>query len=202
METRMWSIDFRTLAAAALGLLALTAAPGVLSAQESTATRLGLEMSGDEPIQIESDKLEVRESENIAIFSGNVSVTQGPTLLKSGKMTVYYAKDGGSAATGSANIDRLEVEDKVYVKSDKQVATGDRGTFDMKTEVLVLSGKEVVLSEGPNVLVGCKLTVQMKTGEAQVDGCKTGESGKGRVMMSITPGSQQPGSQTTGSQNP
>lgn len=197
----MWSIDFR-LPAAALGLLALAFAPSVLSAQESTATRLGLEMSGDEPIQIESDKLEVRESENIAIFSGNVSVTQGPTLLKSGKMTVYYAKDGGSAATGSANIDRLEVEDKVYVKSDKQVATGDRGTFDMKTEVLVLSGKEVVLSEGPNVLVGCKLTVQMKTGEAQVDGCKTGESGKGRVMMSITPGSQQPGSQTTGSQNP
>ena len=87
-------------------------------------------------------------------------------------MTVYYAKDGGgSAATGSANIDRLEVDDKVYVKSDNQVATGDRGTFDMKTEMLVLSGKEVVLSEGENVLVGCKLTVQMKTGQAQVDGC-------------------------------
>src|SRR5919106_1176386 len=136
METRMWSIDFR-LPAAALGLLALASAPGSLWAQESTATRLRLEMSGDEPIQIESDKLEVRESENIAIFSGNVSVTQGPTLLKSGKMTVYYAKDGGSAATGSANIDRLEV-----------------------------------------------------------DGCKDGEAGKGRVMMSITPGSQgQSGSQ-------
>jgi lipopolysaccharide export system protein LptA len=195
METRMWSIDIRLPAAAALGLLVLASAPASLSAQESTATRLGLKMSGDEPIQIESDKLEVRESENIAIFSGNVSVTQGPTLLKSGKMTVYYAKDSGSAATGSANIDRLEVDGKVYVKSDKQVATGDRGTFDMKTEVLVLSGKEVVLSEGPNVLVGCKLTVQMKTGEAQVDGCKEGGSGTGRVMMSITPGSQQPGSQ-------
>ena len=191
----MWSIDIRLPAAAALGLLVLVAAPASLSAQESTATRLGLKMSGDEPIQIESDKLEVRESENIAIFSGNVRVTQGPTLLKSGKMTVYYAKDSGSAATGSANIDRLEVDGKVYVKSDKQVATGDRGTFDMKTEVLVLSGKEVVLSEGPNVLVGCKLTVQMKTGEAQVDGCKEGGSGTGRVMMSITPGSQQPGSQ-------
>ena len=98
----MWSIDIRLPAAAALGLLVLVAAPASLSAQESTATRLGLKMSGDEPIQIESDKLEVRESENIAIFSGNVSVTQGPTLLKSGKMTVYYAKDSGSAATGSA----------------------------------------------------------------------------------------------------
>ncbi|EHK59280.1 LptA/OstA family protein [Allomesorhizobium alhagi] len=194
----MWSIDFRPLAAVALGLLVLASAPGVVSAQESaTTSRLsGLKMSGDEPIQIESDKLEVRESESIAIFSGNVSVTQGPTLLKSGKMTVYYAKEGGSAATGSANIDRLEVDGKVYVKSENQVATGDRGTFDMKTEVLVLSGKEVVLSEGPNVLVGCKLTVQMKTGEAQVDGCKEGSSGTGRVMMSITPGSQnQSGSQ-------
>lgn len=112
--------------------------------------------------------------------------------MKSGKMTVYYAKDakGGSAATGSAAIDRLEVDDKVYVKSDKQVATGDRGTFDMKTEVLVMSGKEVVLSEGDNVLVGCKLTVQMKTGLAQVDGCTKGAGGNGRVMMSITPSSQ------------
>jgi lipopolysaccharide export system protein LptA len=175
---------------AAAGLAMLAAAPGQSFAQESTQGRLsGLSLSGKEPIQIESDKLEVRESENVAIFTGNVSVVQGPTLLKSGKMTVYYAKDGGSATTGSANIDRLEVDGKVYVKSETQVATGDRGTFDMKTEILVLSGKEVVLSEGANVLVGCKLTVQMKSGEAQVDGCKKGESGSGRVMMSITPGS-------------
>jgi lipopolysaccharide export system protein LptA len=198
MEIPMWSTDYRP-RSAALGLLVLLASPGMLWAQEgaSTSRLSGLKMSGDQPIQIESDKLEVRESENIAIFSGNVSVTQGPTLLKSGKMTVYYAREGGgSAATGSANIDRLEVDGKVYVKSENQVATGDRGTFDMKTEVLVLSGKEVVLSEGPNVLVGCKLTVQMKTGEAQVDGCKEGSSGTGRVMMSITPGSQNmPGSQ-------
>ena len=185
----MWAIESRLPIAAAFGLLAATFTPAGLSAQESTSSRLsGLSMSGNEPIQIESDKLEVRETESIAIFTGNVSVTQGATLMKSGKMTVYYANDGGSAATGSASIDRLEVDGKVYVKSNDQVATGDRGTFDMKTEVLVLSGKEVVLSEGPNVLVGCKLTVQMKTGKATVDGCDGG--GKGRVMMSITPGSQ------------
>ena len=148
----------------------------------------GLRLSGDQPIQIESDKLEVRETDNLAIFSGNVSVVQGPTVLKSGRMTVYYAKDGGSATTGSASIDRLEVDGKVHVKSEGQVATGDHGVFDMKTEVLVLSGDEVVLSEGENVLVGCKLTVQMKTGQAQVDGCNKG-GGSGRVMMSITPGS-------------
>lgn len=173
-------------------------------AQSTTSNMSGLKLSGDKPIQIESDKLEVHQDQNLAIFTGNVSVVQGPTLLKAGKMLVYYAKDGkggdkaaadaksdaqpnagvGSAMTGSANIDHIEVDDKVYIKSNDQVATGDRGTFDMKTEVLVLSGKKVVLSQGPNVLVGCKLTVQMKTGLAQVDACG------GRVMMSLTPKSQ------------
>ena len=86
--------------------------------------------------------------------------------------------------TGSSNIDHIEVDDKVYIKSDDQIATGDKGTFDMKTEVLVLSGAKVVLTQGPNVLVGCKLTVQMKTGLAQVEGCG------GRVQMSLTPDSQ------------
>ncbi|MFC5386277.1 LptA/OstA family protein [Aquamicrobium segne] len=149
----------------------------------------GLKLSGDQPIQIESDKLEVRENESLAIFTGNVQVVQGATLLKAGAMKVYYARDqadqaSGSATTGTANIDRLEVSDKIYIKSDTQIATGDRGTFDMASEVLVLSGDKVVLSDGDNVLTGCKLTVQMKTGLAQVDSC-----GK-RVQMSITPGSQ------------
>ena len=163
---------------------------GALAQTEAESRITGLRLNGNEPIEIESDKLEVREAENLAVFTGNVSVTQGPTILKSGTMTVYYAKDGGSAATGSSSIERLEVDGKVYVKSDKQVATGDRGVFDMKTEVLVLSGDEVVLSEGNNVLRGCKLTVQMKTGRAQVDGCSKG-SGNGRVIMKLDPSSKQ-----------
>lgn len=180
----------------ALPVMALLAS-GPALAQEAdgkpkdvTGQRLsGLRLSGDQPIQIESDKLEVKEPENLAIFTGNVNVVQGPTTLKSGRMIVYYVQDGGSATTGSSKIDRLEVDGKVYVKSDNQVATGDRGTFDMKTEILTLSGREVVLSEGENVLVGCKLTVQMKSGRAQVEGCAKG-AGNGRVQMSITPGSK------------
>ncbi len=177
-------------ALAALAALYLGCGGAFAQQQSAVESRLtGLRLNGNEPIEIESDKLEVRETENKAIFTGNVSVTQGPTILKSGTMTVFYAKDGGSAATGSSNIERLEVDGKVYVKSDKQVATGDRGTFDMKTEVLVLSGNEVVLSEGNNVLRGCKLTVQMKSGQAQVDGCSTG-SGSGRVQMKLDPSSR------------
>ena len=183
--------NWKQLAAAACGAFLLAAAPA--AAQSGGASATGLKLSSDKPIQIESDKLEVHQDQNVAIFTGNVSVVQGPTLLKAGKMKVYYVKkekaDGAdvsptSAMTGSSDIDHIEVNDKVYIKSDDQVATGDKGTFDMKTEVLVLSGDKVVLTQGPNVLVGCKLTVQMKTGLGQVEGCG------GRVQMSLTPDSQ------------
>jgi lipopolysaccharide export system protein LptA len=185
--------------ASAVCLLALTSGAAFAQDQQGGASQLsGLKLSGDKPIQIESDRLEVNEAESMAVFSGNVNVVQGPTVLKAGKMTVFYVKDGKTnvAAGGSSNIDRLEVDGKVYVKAETQVATGDRGTFDMKTEVLTLSGKEVVLSDGPNVLVGCKLTVQMKTGLANVDGCGGGGSGSGRVKVLMQPDSQkQPQSQ-------
>jgi len=182
------------LVAATSALLLLGLVPS-LAQSNASGQMSGLKLSGDQPIQIESDKLEVRQADSAAVFTGNVTVVQGPTLLKAGKMTVYYVKDpnaakgteaaGASAMTGSANIDHLEVSNKVYVKSNDQVATGDSGTFDMKTQVLVLSGKEVVLTQGTNILKGCKLTAQMKSGLAQVDPCPGG-----RVVMSITPPSK------------
>jgi lipopolysaccharide export system protein LptA len=163
------------------------------AAAQSPTPPPGLKMSGNEPIQIESDKLEVREKEHLAIFSGNVSVVQGATLLKAGKLTVYYAADTGSATTGSSAIERLEVDGTVYVKSEDQIATGDKGTFDMKTEMLVLTGEKVVLTQGKNVLVGCQLTIHMKTNQAKFEGCaKTG----GRVTTLIQPNSAKPPEQS------
>lgn len=155
---------------------------------QQTQSQFGqLNLSNDEPIQIESDRFEVDEKQSLGVFIGNVSVKQGATTLKAAQMKVYYRRDGGSAATGSAQIQRLEADGGVYVKSENQVATGDRGTFDMDSEVLVLSGDKVVLSEGENVIVGCKLTVQMRTGQAKLESCKDGANG--RVRMLLTPGS-------------
>lgn len=159
-------------------------------AQDGSGRFTAISLSGDQPIRIESDRLEVRDNERRAIFSGNVSVVQGKTLLKSGRMIVHYAGNGGPVAGGSSDIERLEVDGKVYVKSESQIATGDRGTFDMKTEVLVLSGEKVVLSEGENVIVGCRLTVRMKTGMASFDGCESESGGGGRVIMQLDPKSK------------
>lgn len=164
----------------AVGLLALTASAAL--AQQTRST--GIKLVGDAPIQIESDKLEVREADSMATFSGNVTVVQGDTTMKAGVMKVFYVRGGeGSAATGTSDIDRLEVSNKVYLKSKTQVATGEQGTFDAKKEILTLTG-DVVLTEGGNVATGCKLTVHTQTGEAQLDSCG------GRVTVTIQKGAQ------------
>lgn len=186
----------------ALGILASSMiVPAAAQQNAGGAANGGIKLSGDQPIQIDADKLVVHDNEGTATFTGNVTVVQGATLLKAGSMIVYYVKGakkdstdaaaadapktGGLAGPGSQDIDHLEVNDKVYVKSEDQVATGDHGTFDMKTEVLVLTGNKVVLTQGDNVAVGCKLTAQLKTGEAQLESCKSGQTG--RVSIVVAP---------------
>jgi lipopolysaccharide export system protein LptA len=181
--------------AAALVLLTIAFPAAAQETQESSVPLAGLKLSGDEPIQIESDRLEVRDQDNRAIFTGNVSVVQGESLLKAGRMIVYYMKNG-SAAAGTTAIDHLEFSETVYLQSKDQVATGDHGTFDMKTSIFTLTGKQVVLTQGENVLVGCKLVANTKAGTARVDGCPetaqaSGDSkGTGRIKMILKPGGQ------------
>lgn len=183
-------------------VLGLVAAPGASFAQDSQQVPFGsLKLSdGKDPINIDADKLDILDRDGKAIFTGNVSVVQGDAVLKSGKMVVYYDKSAqdeegkapsGTAGLSSSGIDRLELSGKVYLKSGTQIATGDSGTFDGKTQVMVLQGQKVVLTDGDNVATGCKLTAHMDTGKAFLESCK-GKS-KGRVSIIMSPKDQQQG---------
>ena len=166
---------------AVLLLIAPVLAPGVAHAQ--TTRNTGLQLTGDKPVQIEGDKLEVLEDKSVAIFTGNVSVVQGPTILRTGKLTIHYLKDGTGATmtSSSSQIERLEATGGVNIQSGTQVATGDTGVFNMQSQVLVLSGKRVTLSQDGNVATGCKLTVAMQTGRATLHGC--GDAGSRPTIL-------------------
>jgi lipopolysaccharide export system protein LptA len=170
--------------AAVVALVTLGLCASFLGTALAQSTGLAsMKLDGNQPISIESDRLEVLEAESKAIFTGAVNVAQGATTLQAGNLIVFYAKKGtGSAATGSAAIERLEMSGKVIIKSEKQTATGDAGTFNMKSNIFVLTGKQVVLSEGGNVATGKKLTVNMATGKANLEG--------GRIIILIDPQSK------------
>lgn len=177
------------------GRLAFTA--GLLFSFVSVAgaqqTNFGLNLSGGkEPLKIDANDMEMRDKEGIAIFSGNVSVVQGDRMLRAGKMIVYYSKPEENGAKpaktstggglGSSGIDKMEASGKVYIKSGTQVAIGDQGTFNGASNVMVLTGAKVVLTDGENVATGCKLTAHMDTGKAFLESCPAAKQ-KGRVSI-------------------
>lgn len=198
ISTRKTGIAFTN---AALALLLLA---GSAMAQATTSQMNGLKLNKDQPIQIESDKLEIHDQEHTADFTGNVKVVQGTTTLQAGHMTVFYKAKGGDAATGAApaakpadatpaaasissgnaDIDHIIVTDKVFLTSGTQTATADNGSFDMAKQLFILKGDKVVLTDGGNVFTGCQLTVHMATGQAQLDSCG------GRVQIQLDPQSQ------------
>ncbi|MGX1308690.1 lipopolysaccharide export system protein LptA [Amorphus suaedae] len=170
-----------------LSALLFAAATATAGAQTFETGFSGLGGESDDPINIESDQLEVRDQEGIAIFDGNVIVIQGASKLRAAKLIVHYDGGGqaGQKAEGAAKpapadqpkssglggggqqISSLEAIGGVVVTSDDQTATGDTGNVDMKTNIMELVGN-VTLTQGPNVVNGDKLIVNLDTGNAKV----------------------------------
>ena len=150
----------------------------------------GFSQNRDKPIKINSASLEVRDKEKMATFAGDVHLVQGDTTLSSKTLVVFYdddavAKSANAPAAATATqpkqqIRRAEAKGGVIVKQKDQTATGDNGVFDMRANTVTLLGN-VVISQGPNVVRGDRLTVDMTTGVSRVEG--------GRVQALILPGS-------------
>jgi lipopolysaccharide export system protein LptA len=143
-----------------------------------------------QPVAIEAEKLEVREKDKVAVFSGKVVVTQGDTTMRCKTLTVFYVgpPEKGAAAksatkpaanpaskpaatigpSGDQKIKKLEAKGDVVVTQKDQIATGDAALFDMETNVVTMSGN-VVLTQGQNVLRGNRLVVDMTTGYSRVE---------------------------------
>lgn len=174
----------RRLIPAALGL-ALLAGPAFAQANNVPNALQGFSKNRNEPVRINADALEVKDKEKVAVFSGNVIVQQGDTTLRSKQILVFYDGDVGAPQGGepmkSGQIRKLEATGGVLVKTKDQTATGDSGTFEMKSNTVTLVGKPVVLTQGPNVIRGQKLVVDLVTGVSRFDG--------GRVESLIVPGS-------------
>jgi lipopolysaccharide export system protein LptA len=149
-------------------------------AQETTQKPSGLSKNSKEPIAIEADALEVFDKERRAIYSGNVIVTQGDTVMKGKKMVIFYDKPtetAGAAASSAPDADtsirRVEAEGNVIIIDKDQIATGDSAVYENATDTVTMTGN-VALSKGQNVTKGTKLVYNLGTGVANVDAGATG----------------------------
>ncbi len=175
---------------AAVAIAALAFASANASAQQGPPNALqGFSTNRDKPVKIRAASLEVRDKDKVATFNGDVHVVQGDTEMRCKTLLVYYeegaAKTGVTAAQpgpgGSSQIRRMEAKGGVVVNQKDQVATGERGEFDMRTNTVTLSGN-VVVTKGENILKGPRLVVNLTTGVSRME-----SDGKGPIDMLINP---------------
>jgi lipopolysaccharide export system protein LptA len=181
---------------ALLAIAMLVVAASHAQAQSSTAgvpnALQGFSKNRGEPIAIEASRLEVRDKQKTATFSGNVKVVQGDTTMRCQSLVVFYegkelagtALAAAPGPGGSQRISKLEARGGVTVTQKEQTATGESGLFDMHTNTVILTGN-VVVSQGQNVLRGDRLVVDLATGVSRVD------AGKGPVRMLMHPNGMQ-----------
>ena len=158
----------------------------------------GFSQNREEPVSIESNSFELNDKTKVASFLGDVQVTQGDTTLRCARLLVFYDQ-GGTPGTltaakpgpgGQQQIRRLEARGGIVVTQKEQIATGETGIFDMKTNTITMSGK-VVITQGQNILRGDKLIVDMTTGTSRVESNPSSAGGprRGQVEGLILPGS-------------
>ncbi len=104
----------------------------------------------DAPVDVTSERIEVQDRADRAVFSGNVHVTQADMTLDTQRLTVAYS---GGQGNSNLQIDRLDAAGGVVVHSPSETAKGDFGVYDLNRKLITLIGN-VQLTRENNIVNG------------------------------------------------
>lgn len=152
-------------------VLSLVVAPLLLGAQGTTIDFGGLKTDTTLPVEVTADSLTVTQTDGVAVFSGNVLVTQGDMKLSAAEVRVEYGTDG----TG---ISRLFASGGVTLKAGTDAAEAVEAVYTVATGEVVMQG-HVLLTQGQAAISGEKLVVSLKDGTGKMEG---------RVTTTFVPG--------------
>lgn len=142
------------------------------------------------PIDFDAGHIELQDKANRAILTGAVRVTQAEMVLTSDRMTVAYT---GRVVDGSPQVSRLDATGNVVVTRPDQNARSQYGVYDLNRRTIIMLGG-VTLNQGGNTVRGNRLTINLDTGKAVIDGsgvssgapgATTGSSGRVTGRFSV-----------------
>lgn len=124
------------------------------------------------PIDLAADRAEAQDRADRAIFAGNVVVRQGDLTLRTARLTLAYANTDG------IDINRIDASGGVTVTSPSETARGDFAVYDLDKGLITMVGN-VRLDRGASFLTGGRLTLDLDTGRAVMDGGVRGINQRG-----------------------
>lgn len=122
------------------------------------------------PIDFNAGTIELQDRANRAILSGGVNVRQAEMTLEAARMTVSYT---GQITNGSPQVSRLDASGGVTVTRPDQRARSQYAVYDLNRRVITMLGG-VSLAQGDSVVNGGRLTINLDTGRATIDGSSVG----------------------------
>jgi lipopolysaccharide export system protein LptA len=160
-------------------LAAVTLGAGLASAQDNVSALKGHDSKA--PIDLSADRAEAQDRVDRAIFAGNVIVRQGSLTLRTARLTLAYASQDG------IDINRIDASGGVTVTSPSETAKGDFAVYDLEDGLITMVGN-VRLERGGSYLSGGRLTIDLDSGRAVMDGGLRGvnQDGGGRVTGRFT----------------
>lgn len=160
----------------------------------AAGVRAGGANTGEQPIEISADNLEVLQAVKQAIFTGNVIAVQGERTLRAEKMIVFYdqessavpakttpppAKAAGDGKPPGSAIKRIEASGKVVFTAPEESALGDFAIYNTVANTIDLTGSKVVLTRAKNILVGTALNYNLTTGRSVLTSSSGAEVAQG-----------------------
>ena len=141
-------------------------------------TRKEATFSGD--VRAAQGDFLIRSSDLKASYTGDTGLMADGSGGTAGSL---FGGGGGAATSGGqttptgqppkpktpTQLSRIDARGKVVVTSKaNQQVTGDWAVFDTKASTVTIGGTDVVLTQGPNVVKGNKLVIDMPTGQSRI----------------------------------
>ncbi|AWD22270.1 LptA/OstA family protein [Pseudogemmobacter blasticus] len=134
----------------------------VAMAQEAKVAFGGLSQDPSLPVEVQADKLSVNNGDGSAVFAGNVVVVQGEMHMNAAEVRVEYTPGGNQ-------ISRLHATGGVTISNLADAAESREAVYTIDAGTIVMTG-DVLLTQGPTVLSGKKLTIHLKDGTGVMEG--------------------------------
>lgn len=135
------------------------------------------------PIDFGAQHIEIQERAKRVLLTGAVKITQAEMTLNASRMTLSYTGE-----ITDPQVERIDASGGVTITRPDQSAQAQYGVYDLNTRVVTLLGG-VTLRQGGNIIQGSRLSINLDTGRATIDGSGVGGS---------TPGVENQGGRVTG----
>lgn len=144
-------------------------------------------------LSITSDRLEMDDERQRAVFAGNVQAEDGRIRLFADRMTVHYhtPKQDGRRGAGVAGVREVVAEGHVLIRESDHRGVADIARFHMGNNTLELIGKQrnAVINQGKDRLEGERIVLHLgedrRIKRVMALGGKKTQHKQGRVTATI-----------------